>query len=119
AKVLWVLPLLLAGFCFWQAAPSANRPVAQSAVASVAPASLKIDATSPRRTLLTRPIQEIQVGQRVLAENPELRGQDVPETHFDADTTRLLVLHQIKPDGHELTVETLLPLDALAAAAME
>jgi len=77
------------------------------------------EQTPVRRTLVTRPIQDIQVGQRVLADNPELNGQAIPQAKFDAETTRLVVLHQIKPDGHELTVETLLPLDALAAAAME
>jgi hypothetical protein len=118
-KFLWALPLLFAGFCFWQATPSAERPVAQSAVASVGPTLAQNGAISPRRTLVTRPIQEIQVGHRVLAENPELRGQEIPQAFFDADTTRLIVLHQIKPDGNELTVETLVPLDALAAAVVE
>jgi hypothetical protein len=88
-------------------------------VASVAATSIPRGASSVQRRLLTRPIQEIQVGHRVLAENPELRGQDVPETHFDAESTRLVVLHQIKPDGYELTVETLLPLEVLVATVAE
>jgi hypothetical protein len=115
-NLVWCLPLLLAGFCFWRALPSTDRPSSATAVAS-APAVPQI--ASSRRTLITRPIQDIEVGQRVLADNPELAGQDVPQADFDPETTRLVVLHQVKPDGHELTVETLLPVEALFVAALE
>ncbi len=50
---------------------------------------------------------------RVLAKNPELHGQDVPEIAIVPKDTRLVSLHMVKPDGHELTIETLLPLNSL------
>jgi hypothetical protein len=56
---------------------------------------------------------------RVLADNPELHGQEVPERAIDPQTTRLVTLHQVKPDGNELTVQTLMSVDTLAANAIE
>jgi hypothetical protein len=115
----WLLPFVLAGFCFWQAIPAGHRPKQSTAVASVQPPAVSKAAPATRRKLVTRPIQEIQVGQRVLAENPELRGQDIPQIEIDPETTRLLSLHMMKPDGHELKVETLLPLDSLIVALID
>jgi hypothetical protein len=114
----WSLPFLLAGLCFWQALPgarSASQPVATASVLPAAPAT----TSATKRTLITRPVQDIRPGMRVLAENPELKGQDIPQLEIDPETTRLVSLHMVKPDGHELTIETLLPLESLFIAAID
>jgi hypothetical protein len=118
-KLLWTLPFLLAAFCFWKAIPPAGRPANSPAVAAVPPSATVREPEVKPRALLTRPIEEIRVGHRVLAENPELAGHDVPQVEFEPDTTRLVVFHQIKPDGHALTVEKLLPLETLVPAALD
>jgi len=49
---------------------------------------------SGRARLVTCPIEEIRVGQRVVAENPEVAGMQVPQAVIDPETTRLVVLCQ-------------------------
>ncbi len=116
--LFWSLPFLLAGLCFWQALPGPRAGSPLSATAAVFPA--KAIANQPaKRTLITRPIQDIRPGMRVIAKNPELHGQDVPEIAIVPEDTRLVSLHMVKPDGHELTIETLVPLESLCAAIIE
>ncbi len=118
----WSLPFLLAGLCFWQALPgprTGSPPSATAATASVMPTSNGIAAPARNRTLITRPIQDIRPGMRVIAKNPELHGHDVPEIAIVPEDTRLVSLHMVKPDGHELTIETLLPLDSLCVAVID
>ncbi len=119
---LWSLPFVLAGLCFWQALPgprTGSPPSATAATASVMPTSNGIAAPARKRTLITRPIQDIRPGMRVIAKNPELHGHDVPEIAIVPEDTRLVSLHMVKPDGHELTIETLLPLDSLCVAVID
>lgn len=115
--------LLLALGCFWLAAPTQNRTGVTPTLAATA-ADNTSDASGniglePERTLTTRRIDQIRPGMRVLADNPELYGQNVPERVIDPKTTRLVTLHQVKPDGNELTVHTLISIDTLAAQALE
>ncbi len=42
---------------------------------------------------------------RVLAENPELAGQHLPDTPIDAATWRMIGLTMTKPDGGRLDME--------------
>lgn len=114
-RLAMLVPLLFAGFCFYQGIPNGQRPQASQAQAVVAARP----KASSQRKLETIAIKDIRPGMRVLAENPELAGQNVPQPQIDPANTRLVRLHQIKPDGHELTMETLVPLDSLHIAAYE
>src|SRR5690606_26308021 len=59
-------------------------------------------------TLITRPIEQIQPGQRVLASNPELDGEFVPRQEIDDPTDWRLVSYRMpKPDGSFLFVDML------------
>jgi len=127
---VWQMPrwiaavaVLLACVCFWQALPVSSRPGATPAVAGHAGKSQN-DAPLGRslnsnRKLLTRRIDEIRPGMRVLAENPELHGIDVPQLQIDQESTRLVRFHQAKPDGYELTVDRLMSTEELAEAAVD
>lgn len=127
---VWQMPrwmaavaVLLACVCFWQALPVSSRPGATPAVAGQAGKSQN-DASLGRslnsnRKLLTRRIDEIRPGMRVLAENPELHGIDVPQLQIDQKSTRLVRFHQVKPDGYELTVDRLMSTEELAEAAVD
>jgi len=67
-------------------------------------------AASPK--LITRPIEDITPGMRVLASNPELR-----ETLADSEVTpadwRLVSLIMTKEDGGTLQVQLLRPIEWL------
>lgn len=90
------------------------------AMPSLPTAGIESNAAQRRgRVLRTKPIEAIAVGDRVVAANPELAGEKVPEVVIDPRMTRLVVLHQTKPDGDELTVETLMPLEALLEKILE
>lgn len=121
--------LLFAFFAFWKAAPPRDQQSVANAIGPTVAdaASVGMDAGSirgdaapkPQRRLITRPIRDFRPGMRVLAENPELAGTDVPQRVIDEANTRLVTYRQIKPDGSALFVDTLLPLDDLHVYAWE
>ncbi len=96
---VWTVCLALSAFSLWKATPPGSgggQPEASAAVTS--PVSL----TSPgSQLLITRPIEEIWPGMRVLAENPEVQGADVPAPLeiTDPENWRLFTLEQPKADG--------------------
>jgi len=106
-----VVGLLFAGFCFAKAMPE-SRPPAASLRHRAGP-----EATSG---LQTKNIEQIRVGERVVADNPDV---DSPaETQVDPKTWRKLVLRAEErwEDGtiDDINVETLQPLkwiDAVGA----
>ncbi|MBI3862421.1 MAG: hypothetical protein HY290_11050, partial [Planctomycetia bacterium] len=114
---LWALPLILAGFCFWQALPGTRSRSRSDAAAIASSAAHGTTIPSAKRTLVTRPIQDIRPGMRVLAKNPELVNVDVSQAEFTPENTHLVVLHMLKRDGGELTIERLMSVDELAFAA--
>jgi len=99
--------------------PAADRPASSIAAAAVQPKAPQRATQSFKRTLITRPIQDIVCGQRVIANNPQLAGQDVPQLEIDPEFTRLVSLHMLKPDGRELDIDTLVSLDTLLALSIE
>ena len=117
-RFLWSLPLLLAGFCFWKALSPTEHSASPVVQASVSAPAAQAEASIQRRELATRSIEEIRPGMRVLAENPELAGQEIPQPDITAENSRLVTLHMVKSDGHELTIETLQPLEALVVTAL-
>ena len=102
--------LFLAGFCFWQSAPSSfTGPKEKLALAS-------ITAPQPERQLLTKPIQEIRVGERVVAHNPELSDAERQNAiEPDPETWRHLSLRLQKPDNSFVEIEMLRPMEWVLA----
>lgn len=99
-SVAWLLVwLLLGGFCFLQARPTswATPTIAQESTAH----------QSPIRKFESKAIQDIQTGMRVVANNPELNGQDAHQSEIDPATWRNVRLRMEKPDGGELLVTLL------------
>ncbi|MEZ6033746.1 MAG: polymorphic toxin-type HINT domain-containing protein [Planctomycetaceae bacterium] len=122
-----VLPIVVACACVWMARPQAavergatvsndrnavqyvraDHPVSHS---DAIPVSLP--AASPK--LMSRPIEDISPGMRVLASNPENAGVDVQRLEI-ADVTdwRLIRYQMPKPDGSYLFVDMLRHTDEL------
>ena len=90
-----LLGLLLAGWCIWTSFP-ANQPE-------------PLQASQTAQRLVTTPIGEMQLGQRVLAKNPELAGHEIDEVTVDPATWRAISLVTEKADGSSLEVDLLRP----------
>jgi len=98
-------------------APPARETV-QAGHASAGPR-----AAGPSKLLLvTKPIEQIRVGQRVLARNPELTDAEravlAKSSEPAPDTWRRLKLWMPKPDGGRLDIELLRPLSWLTTAGV-
>ena len=102
-KLLLTVPLLFACFCFWRALPDrVTSPQTAQAVSAT---------SEPSRQLLTRRIDEIQPGHRVLAENPI-----ASETHRDASEPnsiddRLINFRMPKADSSFVDIALIRPVD--------
>ncbi len=101
-KLLLAVPLLLACFCFWQALPSSvTTPQTVQAVTA---------KSQSARQLVTRRIDEIQPGHRVLADNPI-----ASDTHRDAAepnsiSDRLIKFRMPKADGSFVDISLIRPV---------
>ncbi|MBL7037957.1 MAG: hypothetical protein ISR77_04970 [Pirellulaceae bacterium] len=69
----------------------------------------------PQPKYETRAIRDIRTGHRVMADNPELAGQQIPELHIDPETWRDVVLQMTKEDGGLLDIVLLWPLEWIDA----
>ncbi|MDB5390736.1 MAG: hypothetical protein JWM11_6382, partial [Planctomycetaceae bacterium] len=69
------------------------------------------EVSGPR--LKYREIQDIRTGMRVVAENPELVGKNIPQSDIQLETWRNVSLRMDKPDGGELLVTLLRSVDWL------
>ncbi len=111
-SLFWCAPFLLAGLCFWRALPgprTGSPPSATAATASVMPTGNKAAAPAQKRTLITRPIQDIQVGDWVIAGNP-LDDDDLSlGGDVDPDSWQRLELRAPKSDGTFADVVMLRP----------
>lgn len=107
-RLVQLLGLVLAGCCFWLALDHAFQ-------------ATKVQATTTPASpgLIQRRIDDLRVGQRVLAVNPERRDRSAAESEFDPVDWRLMRLVMDKPDGGRLEVELLRPRDWLAVHALE
>jgi hypothetical protein len=100
-----VLAFLVAGVCLaprlvqlWQA----TEPVAVATPNS-----------HPPSTLLTKPIEQIRPGERVLAHNPELTDEERSTPDPDPATWRLIELRLNTVDGQRIDVQFLRPIEWL------
>ena len=99
----WAVPLLLlSALCLWNAVPGSTSPATPLAAATP---SATTHSGGITKRLRTTPIGEIRLGMRVLAENPELAGQHLPDTPIDPASWRTIALTMTKPDGGRLDME--------------
>lgn len=68
---------------------------------------------------ITRPIEQLRVGDRVLAENPQLSALDPRDADPEPGTWRRVVLALTADDGHRVDVELLRPTDWVAEVRAE
>jgi len=119
-----IVPIVLAAICLWMAMPNAvvSRGVGFQP-ANIQPENLSISVTTPSLRnaipvslpsaspkLITRPIEDITPGMRVLASNPELR-ETLPDSDVTPEDWRLVSLTMTKENGGTLNVQLLRPLE--------
>ncbi|MBI1313419.1 hypothetical protein GC176_19185 [bacterium] len=119
-----LLLLMVSGICFWRSMPEDVCDDVRSAAVSNAEATIPLVPSRPAEPkLLTRPIEEIRVGQRVLAHNPEVsEAEREGWVEPDWKDWQLVSLEMPKPDGSLLKIEMLRPtewLDTQAALLVE
>lgn len=101
--------LLIGGGLLWSGLSGTSNP-AQPLHASV----MRVP-TTPTTKFVTKPIQDLRVGDRVLARNPEVSDSERAEAiEPDPATWRQVSLVMQKPDGSDLRIEMLRPVDWLA-----
>ena len=116
----------MAGVCFWNGLPDRLADDARQAVVADAQAAVRAPQVVPETgdvSLNTTPIQDIRVGQRVQAHNPEVSAKE-RESWDEPDWSQwqLVRLEMPKPDGSLLEIEMLRPkewLDSQAALVVE
>lgn len=95
--------LALAGIVLiWQAAPASHK-------ASVPPPRLTA-ASAAKPSLVTRPIEQVEVGMRVKGRNPQATDGRIRLADPDPTSWRKLVLRMRKATGKELQIDLLRPL---------
>jgi hypothetical protein len=125
-RSLSLLLLFVAGVCFWNGLPARLADDARQAVVADARAAVRAPQAVPETgdvSLNTTPIQDIRVGQRVQAHNPEVSAKE-RESWDEPDWSQwqLVRLEMPKPDGSLLQIEMLRPqewLDSQAALVVE
>ncbi len=78
---------------------------------STSPADVVTELASHNEAPTQKPISEIRVGDRVPGRNPLLDEGDPKVVDPEPDTWRKLTLKMSKPDGHEIDIELLRPLE--------
>ncbi len=102
--------LCLAMCALWQAVSPITRQPAQAS------SSRTDDNARPSRT---RPIESIHPGMRVVAGNPEAQGPVEADSPIAPQGWRLFRLRMAKPDGSQLDVALLRPMEWGLAQALE
>jgi hypothetical protein len=121
ARWLWLAPLLLALGCLWQGlSGSARREVAALAEPSTAVAGMMASSPTEARssstpTLLTRRIDELRIGSRVIGANP--LAEDTHRTAAEPlpASSRVVRMRLPKDDRNDLVVELLRPTTWIVA----
>jgi len=116
---VWSLCLALSGFSFWQSgAGGPEPPLSPPDLQAAAHAPLLLAGADqadippqPHRKLVTRPIEEIRPGMRVIAENPEL-DEHLPDTLIDPANWRLVSVMREEDHGR-FEAERLFPVSWL------
>ncbi|NQV23133.1 MAG: hypothetical protein HQ518_02100, partial [Rhodopirellula sp.] len=122
---VWSMCLALSAFSFWkgnsvESPPSSSPPTAQ--LASHTPAVLPADdhirlLPDRQQKLVTRPIEEIRPGMRVIAENPEL-DEHLPDTQIVPADWRLVSVMREEEHGR-FEAERLFPTSWLEEHQIE
>jgi hypothetical protein len=132
-----LLPIIVAAICLWMAMPhtAPSRGVASSAVAvssgkgfqpanqstlqaaTVAPTAIPVSLPAASPKLITRPIEDICPGMRVLASNPE-ETESLADSDVTAEDWRLVSLTMTKEEGGTLRVQLLRPIEWLVTEAV-
>jgi RHS repeat-associated protein len=99
--LLALASFLTAGVCFLPRLAHLGRTTEPAGVAAARPAAGK--------QLVTRPIEEVEVGDRVAGQNP--LPEEAERIGPDPETWRKVRLHLTKKDGRSLWVELLRPVD--------
>ena len=101
-KLLSLLPFLIATFCFLPRISQLWRHTETPAIASV-----DINSRVSNAKFLTRPIEEIRPGDRVLAHNPEVTDEErVSAIEPDPKTWRLIEMLLTGEDGQRCSYPT-------------
>lgn len=119
-KTLAGLLLILSGVCFWNALPDgAGSLPADGVLASAHASSSGSDSPASDLCLETRPIQDIRVGQRVLAHNPEVSDLERAGWAVEPDWSAwvFLKLQMPKPGEGVLHIDLIRPRKWLEAQA--
>ena len=116
-RSLSLVLLVVAGVCFWNGLPDRLAEDAGNAVVADAQAAVRVPQAEPEPSglnLKTTPIQDIRVGQRVLANNPEASDEE-RESWVEPDWSQWqqVSLEMPKPDGSLLKIEMLRPTEWL------
>ncbi len=121
ASLLRPLGLLFAAFCLWQAIrplPATPTNTAGDCVQIVqTERSGSFSSLSKKCPLQTTPIERLETGMRVLAENPELIGPHQPDSEVNPETWRRICLQLDKADGSCLDIELLRPREWIVEQA--
>jgi hypothetical protein len=121
---LQILPIAVAAAFLWMARPDDGATSSgHSAIATLsqpAPSAglsqrgsgdaILTSLPVSSRRLITRPIEDIRPGMRVLASNPELK-ETLPDSHVTPDDWRLVSLTMTKENDGILNVQLLRPLE--------
>ena len=123
-----IVPIVLAAICLWMAMPNAvvSRGVGFQP-ANIQPENLSISVTTPSLRnaipvslpsaspkLITRPIEDITPGMRVLASNPDNEGVTVEKLEIsEPGKWQLVTFQMVKPDSSSLFIDILQPIDSL------
>ena len=125
-RPLSLVLLVVAGVRFWNGLPDRLAKDAGNAVVANAQAAVRAPQAEPESSglnLKTTPIQDIRVGQRVLANNPEVTDEE-RESWVEPDWSQWqqVSLEMPKPDGSLLKIEMLRPstwMESQAAVVVE
>jgi|GEM_PF-2444783 len=118
-----IVPIVLAAICLWMAMPNAavSRSVGfqpanlSSSVTAVSGRNaIPVNLPSASRKLITRPIEDITPGMRVLASNPDNEGVTVEKLEIsEPGKWQLVTFQMVKPDSSSLFIDILQPIDSL------
>lgn len=124
--IAYILPIALAAVCLWMASPNAAGPrgaglqpadSAADAAALATPDAIPVSLPAASPKLITRPIESIRPGMRVLADNPE-ESEALPDADVTPENWRLVTMQMTKENGGTLHVQLLRPIEWLVTEAV-
>lgn len=105
----WLISCLtVAALLVWRALPAAR-----------APAVVSHRLAAAKATPFAKPIEQIRVGERVLARNPELESAEPTIRDVDAANWRHITLQSVKLDGSTIDIQLLREVEWVKAVGAE